>query len=94
MNTTVSMWGNSAAIRLPKSLMRLASLLPGDEVAITINNRGNIEIAPERAHRRVRPTQGVTIDTVFSGYDGGRYDASQTWASEDMVGAERGVWEA
>ena len=93
MTTAVAMWGNSAAIRLPKSILRLASLVPGDEVSITVNERGNIEIAAEKAHRRVLPTQGLSFDSVFSGYTGGRYDASSAWPSEDMAGAEREVWD-
>lgn len=93
MITAVGTWGNSAAVRIPRAMLSLLRLRRGDEVEIGVNERGNIEIAPAaRAHRRVEPTPGVTFESLFADYGGGRHDSSPAWADEGMVGAEAGAW--
>lgn len=93
MTTAVAMWGNSAAIRIPKMILRLVSLRQGDPVEITVNERGNIEISAARpAHRRVVARPGVTFESLFAGYDGPRHDSSEMWPDDDLVGAEERAW--
>ncbi|MDO4289978.1 MAG: AbrB/MazE/SpoVT family DNA-binding domain-containing protein [Eggerthellaceae bacterium] len=97
--TKVSSWGNSEAVRIPKSILRAAGLSSGDDVDVVVNESGNIELVPmERAHRRVRPVRGVTYETLFSGYKGDPIaDSQRAWPDapngvDGMVGAEKAAW--
>lgn len=93
MTTAVAQWGNSLAIRIPRSILNLVSLRQGDEVSISVNDRGNIEIAATQLkHRRVSPVQGVTFDSLFAGYEGARGDSADAWPSDNLVGEEREAW--
>jgi antitoxin MazE len=46
----VSKWGNSLAVRLPRSLVERMKLQPGDELRIVEAGEGRIEV--EKAQRR------------------------------------------
>lgn len=45
--TTVKEWGNSLAIRLPKSILKKANIHPGDHVSFKFLD-GNILIIPDK----------------------------------------------
>ncbi len=93
-STAVAAWGNSDAIRIPRDLLRRVGLKTGDPVTVAVNDRGNLEISPEPlAHRRCAPATGVTFDSLFKGYRGGRLDNAGAWeGDDDLVGAEREAW--
>jgi antitoxin MazE len=40
----VSKWGNSLAVRLPKSLVEALKLSPGDELTVVAASKGRIEV--------------------------------------------------
>ena len=89
-----STWGNSEAIRLPKSLLRLAHLGKGDKVNLFINSEGHIEIAPmEEIHRHVEPMKGVTFESLFRSY-APKSDSQNNdpWNGLPAMGAERELW--
>lgn len=93
--TRISSWGNSDAVRIPRSLLRLAGLKAGDDVDIVVNERSNIEIVPKaKSHRRVKPAKGVTFDSLFAGYESSDkpIDYSSPWLGDDLVGAEYEAW--
>lgn len=91
--TKVASWGNSEAVRIPKGLLRSAGLASGDEVNVSVNERGNIEIMPEaKAHRRVRAARGVTYESLFDGYTGGAALGEACDWPDVMVGAEKRSW--
>lgn len=93
MTTAIGTWGNSAAVRIPRAILKLVSLGQGDRVDVRVNERGNIEIsAASGTHRRVAPTQGVSFDSLFAGYEGGRHDSSGAWPDDGMEGAEARAW--
>jgi antitoxin MazE len=46
MKSTISRWGNSLALRLPKEAIELANLHDGDEVTI-IEDRGRLILDPQ-----------------------------------------------
>jgi antitoxin MazE len=50
MYTTVQKWGNSHAIRIPKTLLEMAELKENDQVEIRVQN-GNLTIIPVRRHK-------------------------------------------
>jgi antitoxin MazE len=50
MHTTVARWGNSLAIRLPKSAAELSDLHEGDAVEINIDEHGQLVVRPAREY--------------------------------------------
>ena len=44
MSTTVSKWGNSLAVRLPKALVEALKLSPGDELEVVQAAKGRIAV--------------------------------------------------
>ena len=93
--TRISSWGNSEAVRIPRSLLRTAGLKAGDDVDVVVNERSNIEIVPKKkAHRRVKPAKGVTFDALFAGYEppSKPIDYSSPWLDDELVGAEYEAW--
>lgn len=93
--TKIASWGNSDAVRIPRTILRRVGLASGDGVDVVVNERNNIEIIPRaRAHRRVKPMRGVTFDSLFAGYDPSatRADLPSAWPDDDMIGAEFEAW--
>lgn len=91
--TKISPWGNSDAVRIPRSILRLAGLATGDSVAVTVNERSNIELVrADTAHRRIRPATGITFDSLFSGYEPATELMPAPWPNDDMVGSEFEAW--
>lgn len=60
MYGTIQKWGNSQAIRLPKSVLAAARLQENDSVEILVDQE-SITL------RKRRPK---TLDALFAGYDG------------------------
>lgn len=91
--TNIASWGNSEAVRIPKSLLRSVGLSAGDSVRIATTERGVIEIAPiRREHRRVQPKRGITFDSLFEGYEPARQNTAAPWPTDDMLGTELEAW--
>ncbi len=93
-STRIAPWGNSEAIRIPQALLRAAGLSAGDDVNIIINERNNIEVVQKpQEHRCVKPTDGITFDTLFAGFDPASLaSAAPAWPTDDMEGAEFEAW--
>ena len=50
MFTTIQKWGNSQAIRLPKTILEITGLKENDKVELKIEN-GNVVIVPLKKHQ-------------------------------------------
>ncbi len=46
--TTVSVWGNSLAVRIPQSIIKQARLSEGDRLAMDIDSNGGIVLRPAK----------------------------------------------
>lgn len=77
MHTKIQKWGNSHAVRLPKSLLALTEFKENDEVDIKVE-RGNIIITPVKKHK--------TLKDRIKNYEG-VYKCSE-WETGDPVGKE------
>jgi antitoxin MazE len=60
MYTTIQKWGNSNALRIPKSVLETASIKENDQVEITAEN--NV-ITIRKATRKYK-----SLDDLFEGY--------------------------
>jgi antitoxin MazE len=72
-------WGNSQAVRLPKSILEAAQLTEGDQLEITVEN-GQIVLEPETA----RPTleslvSKITPQNRHREQDWGRPAGNEVW---------------
>ncbi len=91
--TTIAKWGNSEAVRIPKSILQALGLKSGDKVKVDTNEKGAIEITPApREHRRVKPAKGITYESLFADYVYNPEDSRSPWPDHDMVGAEYEAW--
>lgn len=59
--TTLTKWGSSQGIRIPKEIVDLTKLKVGDEVSITADEN---QIIIKKYIKR------VTLDELFEGYEG------------------------
>ncbi|MCL1796713.1 MAG: AbrB/MazE/SpoVT family DNA-binding domain-containing protein [Eggerthellaceae bacterium] len=94
MSTTLVQWGNSDAIRIPKTLLQRAGLKRGDCVEIELNTAGHLELLPvEKAHRCVQPSRKINADDLLCAYQGNRFDNRDAWSSDELLGAEQEAWQ-
>jgi len=63
LTATISRWGNSAAVRIPRHVLSQANLEEGADVEIVSVKEGEITL---RATRRRK-----SIQELFAGYEGG-----------------------
>jgi antitoxin MazE len=45
---TISKWGNSLAVRIPRSIAKQAGLNEGDSVSMDLDNQGGVVLRPAR----------------------------------------------
>ncbi|MGD9567225.1 MAG: AbrB/MazE/SpoVT family DNA-binding domain-containing protein [Sedimentibacter sp.] len=77
MYTTIQKWGNSQAVRIPKSILEMAELNENDKVEIKVID-GNVTIIPVKKHR--------TLEERIAEYDG-NYICSE-WDTSEQKGKE------
>jgi antitoxin MazE len=80
MKATVKKWGNSAAIRIPSSLMR-ATHLKLDSVVEVREEAGSIVIKPVRrkTHDLNDLLKGITAENLHSQVDFGEPRGKEVW---------------
>jgi antitoxin MazE len=52
MNTQISKWGNSLALRIPAEVVKQIHLKEGDKVEATLSMNGTLIIKPQKLDRR------------------------------------------
>jgi antitoxin MazE len=57
MNTTIQMWGNSLALRIPRAVARQIRVSKGDSVELRVEADG-LRIRPARRHYRLAQLVG------------------------------------
>ena len=69
MTATIKRWGNSAAVRIPRSTLTQANLEEGNDVEIVVSKEGEITL------RAVRKRE--SIQELFANYDGGFFQTEE-----------------
>ena len=69
MTATIKRWGNSAAIRIPRSILAQANLEEGSDIEFLLTEDGMITL--KAVHRR------KTIQELFADYDDGFYQTEE-----------------
>ena len=80
MNATIQMWGNSLALRIPRSLAKDVHLHRGSIVDISLVE-GKIVVKP-KSHRRYtlfQMLEGIHKNNLHSELDWGRSAGQEIW---------------
>lgn len=94
MPTTISLWGNSAGVRIPKDVLQAAGLALGDRVDFQLTEDKRVVMVPvEGHHRRGTPKTGITLDTILKNCGPVDRDSLLDPWPEDMVGREAEAWQ-
>ena len=83
MKTQLAKWGNSMAVRIPKSVAEAAKLRPGDLLELAVEGLGMIKIC----RRRREPTleqlvAAITVENRHAEVDWGKPLGHEVWSSE------------
>jgi antitoxin MazE len=80
MKTKVQMWGNSLALRIPKSFATEALLEPDTEVDLSLD-QGKLVITPiiEPAYTLEQLLEGVTDENIHAEVDTGASVGNEAW---------------
>lgn len=86
MSSTLSKWGNSQGIRIPKEFCDLLGVGIGVPVKIEINQaRSQMTVSFERPERKYYRTRKVSLEELCDGWTGEK--VGEEWGGPD-VGAE------
>lgn len=98
MQSTIGKWGDSEAVRIPKSVLNSAGLRNGDPVVISASS-GKIVISSGDTHRRVLIDRNVSFEELFAKYHGNAQVAREDqkaggdpWPDNALLGAEKDAW--
>lgn len=80
MQTELSRWGNSLAVRIPKETLKQANMREGDSLALTMAKPGEITL---RVHRKKRTLQemvdAITPENIHGETDWGGPRGKEVW---------------
>ena len=86
METTLSKWGNSSAVRVPAEVCDQLGISLGDRAQIGVDAEHSVLVLRfDLPRRRYGRTRKMTMEEFASGWDGGR--VGQEWSGPD-AGAE------
>lgn len=80
METTVSKWGNSLAVRIPRSLAREAQLAEGDSLTMDMDAEGRIVMSSARkTYKLSELVAGITPKNLHRAIDWGKPEGKEIW---------------
>ena len=78
--TQIAKWGNSLAVRIPRTVLRKAGLDEGDRVALGVDAEGNIVVrGAKRRYSLEELLDGVTPDNVHGEVQWGSPRGKEIW---------------
>ena len=79
LKTTLSKWGNSQGLRVPKEVCELLGIGPGAQASMSVDvANSTLTLRFERPQRSFQRTRNVSIEELFEGYDG-PYEPPSDW---------------
>ena len=79
MKSKVQKWGNSLALRIPKSFAEEADVIDGSEIDLQLRD-GNLVVVPIRRQPTLKSLLAqVTAENIHSETDMGDYEGNETW---------------
>ena len=80
MDTTITRWGNSLAVRIPHHLAKEINITEGSEVVLTIAD-GNLLMQPKtrRKYSLDELVQAITPENLHREMDSGSATGNEVW---------------
>ncbi|MEP7325652.1 MAG: AbrB/MazE/SpoVT family DNA-binding domain-containing protein [Gemmatimonadota bacterium] len=79
MQARISKWGNSLAVRIPRTMLSDLGLVEGDSMEILVEN-GRLMITPvPREYRLDELVEGITAENQHSETDWGPPQGAESW---------------
>jgi len=80
MKTRLAKWGNSMAVRIPKSVAEAAELRLGDHLELAVESSGTVRIRKKNGKPSLRHLlQGITLANLHSETDWGDPEGKELW---------------
>ena len=80
IDTHLSKWGNSLAIRIPQEVVKGARLAEGDRLSLEVNNDGSIMLRSARRKYDLKQlTSRITPKNRHAETDWGRPAGGESW---------------
>ena len=79
MNTTIQKWGNSLALRIPKSVAQQISVGEGDDVELRVDARGLVVRPARRRYRLAELVRKITATNRHGETDWGKPTGKEAW---------------
>ena len=78
--TTISKWGNSLAVRIPRAIAKHAQLSAGDQVALAVDADGSIVLrSKRRKYALAELVARITPKNRHTETDWGRPQGKEIW---------------
>ena len=78
--TQLAKWGNSLAVRIPKSVAEDAKLREGEPVTVTVAREGGLLIKTARRQYKLRQlVAGITAKNRHDETDWGKPEGKEVW---------------
>ena len=86
MTGTLTKWGNSQGVRIPKDVCDLLGVQIGAPVGLSVDQaKSEVTITFKRPERKYQRSRKVSMEELCAGWDGGKVGTE--WGGPD-VGAE------
>jgi len=79
MNATIQKWGNSLALRIPKSVAQQISVAEGDDVELRVNSLGLVVRPARGRYRLTELLRKVTPANCHRETDWGKPTGEEAW---------------
>jgi antitoxin MazE len=80
MKTQIAKWGNSMAVRIPKSVAEAAKLRPGDHLEMAVDGSGTVRIRKKKKKPKLNDLiRGITAANLHTETDWGGPEGKELW---------------
>jgi antitoxin MazE len=80
MKTQIAKWGNSIAVRIPKTVAEAAKLRPGDHLEMAVEDSGVVRMRKKPGKVSLRDLiRGITPENLHTETDWGEAQGKELW---------------
>lgn len=80
MKTQIAKWGNSMAVRIPKSVAEAAKLRPGDHLEMAAEGAGVVRMRKRKGKQNLKDLiRGITAANLHTETDWGGLQGKELW---------------